>query len=422
MRRTGATIGFFGAAHELPTEGLVWEGNTSGYSLAAESFVKGLIVKAEKSAILKAKRNKERCRTQTIEIQGMLFQHKSALKLLGLQLDGEAAMGAQQAHAVMNQVAKRLRRVTKQISKSGKVTTGVIMRVFDLIATSTCAYSLPHARRAKGPAAIIQTKKMDLLIEMLKLTKDTPHESLRADLGVLDVDIELAVLHLRALHKIYNNREDNLTREMLKWNLKKGATPTSKLDEAQKMLKVLGLDIEISIFLKNTYDRMKELLKQASKKQSAARWTKNTKDGSEEGKRQSHIKPKWGPETAILEARIDEVKTYLSLRHDTLHVKTVGGFCEHCGQQGPTPNHTIWKCNVAEENRAELKKKLEEITPAALERVEKLVETDMLQEATDYLLGGGRTKHHPQEWEEIQRISITQLHKILSGKTEEYPK
>ena len=252
----------------------------------------GLIVKAEKSAILKAKRNKERCRTQTIEIQGMLFQHKSALKLLGLQLDGEAAMGAQQAHAVMNQVAKRLRRVTKQISKSGKVTTGVIMRVFDLIATSTCAYSLPHARRAQGPAAIIQTKKMDLLIEMLKLTKDTPHESLRADLGVLDVDIELAVLHLRALHKIYNNREDNLTREMLKWNLKKGATPTSKLDEAQKMLKVLGLDMEISIFLKNTYDRMKELLKQASKKQSAARWTKNTKDGSEEGKRQSHIKPK----------------------------------------------------------------------------------------------------------------------------------
>ena len=93
---------------------------------------------------------------------------------------------------------------------------------------------------------------------------------------------------------------------------------------------------------------MKELLKEASKKQSAARWTKKTKDGSEEGKRLSRIKPKWGPEAAVLEARVDEVTTYLSLRHDNLHMKMIGGVCEHCGQQGPTPNHATRQKKAAQ--------------------------------------------------------------------------
>ena len=186
------------------------------------------------------------------------------------------------------------------------------------------------------------------------------------------------------------------------------------------MLRDLGLDMEVKTFLRVAYDRMKALLKEASKKESAARWTKKIKDGSDEGKRQSHIKPKWGPETAILEARVDEVKTYLSLRHDTLHMKMKRGVCEHCGQQGPTPNHAIWKCSATEEIRTELKKKLKEIAPTALEEVENLMETST-QEATDYLLGGGRTKHHLQEWTEIPKTSIAQLHKILKGRTVEYP-
>ena len=367
----------------------------------------GLIVKSTKSAIMPVQSVKEKHLLKTLSIKGMLFKEKSSIKLLGLHIKGTATVSTLQAHQVMSQIAQRTRRQMLRLTSARTISVGVLMRIFNELAMSICAYSLPHARRAQRPSIIIQTQRTKLLLEYFGLPQNTPPGKLHADLGIPDIDTELAVLRLRTLHKVYNNREDPLTRNMLKWNLKPGNPHSSRLHEAQKLLSDLRMTISIASFLRNPYEMMKLSLKQSMVKENKRRWTAAIQGETYEQTRTRNIKPQWGLEAAVSEMSVKKVSTYLALRHRTVRAKMRDGKCTACNSDAPTTDHIIWECARTTRLRLELEDSIRSISPKAYDDIQALKKNP--DDATDYLLGGGATSHAQQTWNRIQRITIEKL-------------
>ena len=375
-----------------------------------------LIVKAEKSTVMKAKANARRHQQLTMEVRGMIFKQKHSIKLLGLQMEGSAAMGNKQAHQLMGQVAQRTTVLLKKLTSARSTTLGIFLRVFKELALSICAYSLPHARSADTPAGIIQKKRTGLLIEHLGLPENTPHPQLRAELGIGEIEVELAVLRLRTLHKIYTNEEDDLTRQMLAWRLHPNNPNSSKLHEASRLLKDIKMKQTVEAFLRCPYTRAKMDLDAAAEKENKDRWKKQTEGDSRAAMRRRKLKPAWGLEPALQAMDIRSVSLYLRLRHGTLQLKAEKNRCVACGAGEPTPDHVIWKCPSTASCRKTLRASILSVSPQAMEEVEKLEETNV-DHATDYLLGSGAASLPITVWGKVQTRFVAHLPYLLKGHT-----
>ena len=267
-----------------------------------------MVVKDDKSGIVRTNRDQ---RQLTIhEVQGLLFRELPSIRLLGLQMDEGPVMGRQQAHLTAAAIAKRTQKKLKAIANTKVATLATLMRIFNEIAISICAYSIPHARLEDNPLEQLQTRRTKLLAEYLSLPADIP-QIIQAELGLKNIHAEAAEIKLRMINKIYNNREDTLTNNMLTWQTRESDPTSTKLAQTAALLTRNGSSYNIQQFLYMPYKMAKKHAKELTNRTNIESYKKDMIKGSATTKRLLTIKAHWGLESALADCPLYQARTYI---------------------------------------------------------------------------------------------------------------
>ena len=233
-----------------------------------------------------------------------------------------------------------------------------------------------------------------------------------AELGLMDMDIQMDKAKIMVYAGVMSNEEDTLSHEIMKWKLHLGKTEE---DAVNDILKRLGLDYKAEDIALLGRQGLKRDLKEAAEARQQERWVAFLKTGGDTHRAMKRRKPKWGLDNNLARQYAHKARRYIQLRMDRYvpTQPTTGSLkCARCSNELTSVQHELWLCPDTQPDRLAWLEKLRAAFPATWEKLS----NTSLDESTDFILGAGEETCGKDTWEALQKHAVNFIWKMTEGR------
>ena len=232
-----------------------------------------------------------------------------------------------------------------------------------------------------------------------------------AELGLVDMDLQMEKAKLLLYAGIMANEEDTLSHEIMRWKFPSGQTEADAINAA---LENLGLDYKSEDIILLGRAGLKRDLREAIQVKQQDRWAAGLKAGGEALKSMERRKPKWGLETNLKMQQANKARRYIHVRMNLYEPKkqlASSNFCSRCPCRSTSVQHELWSCADTLQERLKWLDKLRQDIPGVWEILTSLP----LEDATDFILGAGEAKCTKPAWDILQKSAVSFIWKMTEG-------
>jgi hypothetical protein len=226
-----------------------------------------------------------------------------------------------------------------------------------------------------------------------------------AELGFIDMDIQIDMAKIALYGRLMSNREDDLTQQMLKWKSgEHGETEEQKINRALQRMKIEYKAEDLEHIGKNN---LKRDLKEAARQVQAKRWLTDPQH-------RQRLKENWGLEKGIMNQSSIKARRYIQVRmgsYERMHKLSTRGGCSECMEQDGTLIHKLWQCEKNDEHRDVWGTQMEKDYPGLWIKIKQMT----LTQATEMMLGRGEESVGKETWENLHPIFIQHIWDSTGG-------
>jgi hypothetical protein len=266
------------------------------------------------------------------------------------------------------------------------------------------AHSLPFMDSEGWVQRGLQTAQDEFLRTILGVGENDAALHVGAELGFIDMDIQIDMAKIALYGRLKSNREDDLTEQMLKWKSgEHGETEEDKINRALHRLKIEYKAEDLEHMGKTN---LKRDLKEAAREIQTQRWLADSQ--------QHRLKENWGLEKGILNQPSIKARRYVQVRmgsYERMHKMNTYGGCSECLERDGTIIHKLWRCETNDKHRDLWGARMEKEYPGLWNSIKQMT----LTVATEVILGRGEVLVGKETWESLHPIFIQHIWDVTGG-------
>ena len=217
----------------------------------------------------------------------LLLQDVRQVKILGLELTKEGVRPASFVKSLLKRTMLRIRILWAHNIESS-CRWEVVVFLYKSYASSILSYSLPFLETDAWAKTSLQKAQNDFAVGVLRGGQAMTGFFAGAELGLVDMDLQMEKAKLLLYAGIMANEEDTLSHEIMRWKFPSGQTEADAINAA---LENLGLDYKSEDIILLGRAGLKRDLREAIQVKQQDRWAAGLKAGGEALKSMERRKP-----------------------------------------------------------------------------------------------------------------------------------
>jgi hypothetical protein len=338
------------------------------------------------------------------------FGEANQIMYLGVGIDKKGVFSWGQAKVQLKSLVSKSTALLDVGVRLGGLNADMGLYLFGCMAVSLVSHALPVSDPKSHRVRLLNEAQADFARSFLGLPDSVPHHVALAEMGLIPYWLRAAqagyMLYIRAVQ----NEEDDITIEMMDWELNAaGQTSWGKADELGRLFGLDNTDT-LEVMSGMQYSHVVQHVKDAVHDTRQVEWERQARKLSSPCLDYLSMKPKWGMDKGLMTLPVLQVRVYLAVRAGALKPPLAGnGFaCGWCGTAAAVLAHVLCECSKWEREKRDMMSVVRRIAPNLSRTLAKSDPKSQLH----CILGGGEALIAIEEWVLIQTAFVNYVFRV----------